>query len=327
MEVIGGGSVQVWDAKDEGTHQPGPQELWQESVVLLWWDLEQGIGGYYRIGHETNLKEGPMIALWSNTFTPEGIYKNTQYLPLRPQDRGATHYGSGDDTLSYDFDGNVVWTLSGADITATLRVHDFHSSIDCYPKKGQIAEFAPQHMEVAGKVSGEMTVKGKSYKVNALAFRDHGWGERVWDILLSHRWVAGVFGPDLSFVGLSWHAADDSMAQFGWVVRGNTVTYAKALDIVGLFEADAISCRGGTMKMTLTTGEVLDMRFEPLAPTLVSFHKGIACGDTMCRAYLGDRVGVADFEATNNLQGGKRKPGKLLSGIIDNGWHAVAAKT
>ena len=322
MKVVGGGSVQVWGPKDEGTHKPGPQELWQESVVLLWWDFEQGVGGYYRIGHETNLKDGPKIALWNNIITPDWVYKNTQYLPLRPQDRGETYYGSGDGELSYDFDGkNVVWTHSAPDIQGQLRVKDFHASIDCYPKKGQIAEFAPAHMEVAGTVSGELTVKGKSYKINGLAFRDHGWGERVWSTLLSHRWVAGVFGEDLSFVGLAWHAADDSMAQFGWVVRGDTVTYAKSLDIIALIEADALSCRGGTMKMTLTTDEVLDMRFEPLTPTIVSFHKGIACGDTLCRAYLGDRVGLADFEATNNIQSGSREPKNMLSGIAVNGWH------
>ena len=140
MKVLGGGSVHVYESSDEGPHQVGPHELWQESVVLLWWDLKQSIGGFYRIGHELGHKSGPMIALWSSTVTPQGIFKKTSYLPLRPQDKIDKGFGSGDGSLRYDYDGNCVWTLEDQDIKARLRVHDFHPSIDCYPKKGALSE-------------------------------------------------------------------------------------------------------------------------------------------------------------------------------------------
>ncbi len=111
MEIVGGGSVHVYEAVDEGPHAPGPQELWQESVFLLWWDLVQGIGGFYRIGHEINHATGPMIALWSTTFSPHGHYKKTTYLPLRPEDRLPDGFGSGEGTVRYTFDGQCVWTM------------------------------------------------------------------------------------------------------------------------------------------------------------------------------------------------------------------------
>ena len=326
MKVLGGGSVQVYEPADEGPHQAGPQELWQESVVLLWWDLKQAIGGFYRIGHELNHKNGPMIALWSNTVTPQGIFKKTAYLPLRPQDKIDNGFGGGDGSLRYDYDGNCVWTLEDQDIKAQLRVHDFHPSIDCYPKKGALSEFAPHHMEVAGRVSGSLSVKGVHYDIDALAFRDHGWGMRDWGALLSHRWLAGVFGAELSFCALAWHATDDSMAQFGWVVRNDTVTFAKKLDIVAYVEADAMCSRGGRLVMTLSTDEVIEVGFEALAPSMMSFHHGIACFDTLCRIRSGDLTGIGDFETTANGQQGRRQPKNLArGGISQNGWHPAPA--
>ena len=322
MKVVGGGEIQVYDQADEGPHQAGPQELWQESVVLLWWDLKQSIGGFYRIGHELNHKDGPMIALWSNTISREGIFKKTTYLPLRPQDRIARGFGSGDGSLRFEHDGDCVWTLEDQDISATLRIHDFHPGIDCYPKRGAISEFAPHHMEVAGRVSGSLKVKGRRYEVEALGFRDHGWGVRDWASLLSHRWLAGVFGEDLSFCALSWHTVDDSMAQFGWVVKRDTVIFARKLDIVAYVECDAMTTRGGRLRMTLTTDEVVEVEFEALAPSMMSFHHGIACVDTLCRISSGGRVGIADFETTANGQQGRRQPKNLArDGISGNGWY------
>lgn len=321
MKVSGGGKVHVYDPVDEGTHPAGPQELWQESVVLLWWDQKQNIGGYYRIGHEMNAKGGPQIALWSNTCTPEGIFHKTAYLPLRPEDRTQTRFGSGDGTVSYDFDGNCIWTVEDEDLSVSIRVHDFHPSIDCYPKSGQLADFAPQHMEVAGRVSGQLKAKGKTYEIDGLGFRDHGWGERAWHTLLSHRWFSGVFGPELSFCALAWHSVDDHLIQFGWVVRNDTVTYAKDLRIIAHIEIDGLTAQSGTLRMELTTGEVLDIEFKALTPSIISFHHGIACADTLCQITMGDKVGIGDLENTNNIQQGSRKPGKLHRGIIDNGWH------
>jgi len=324
MEVVGGGTVHVYPPVDEGSHTPGPQEQWQESVVLLWYDLKNSIGGFYRIGHEMNYPGGPMVVLWSTTFTPEGVFKRNSFLPLRPQDRTSTRLASGDDACSYEFDGNCVWKISEEGLSGQLRVHDFHASIDCYPKKGAISEFAPHHMEVAGRVTGKLKVGEKTYDVDALSFRDHGWGVRAWEAILSHRWVSGVIGPEFSFCFLAWHAIDDSLAQFGWVVRGNQVTYAKKLDFVAYMDADAITSRGGHVTATLTTGEVIELEFEPLTRGSVSTHHGVVCSDILTKFHYGGKVGIADFETSGNPQKGGRIPVNLAKGVIADGWHPSA---
>jgi hypothetical protein len=73
--------------------------------------------------------------------------------------------------------------------------------------------------------------------------------------------------------------------------------------------------------MTLTTGEVLDIDFAPVAPSAMSFVHNIACVDTMSKITCGDLVGIANFETTHNGQQGTRRPIKLSRGFIENGWH------
>ena len=68
MEVFGGGAVVVRGPEDEGRHPVEDHPNWQESVVLVWWDLGNQVGGFFRIGHEPNDASGPATSLWSNIW-------------------------------------------------------------------------------------------------------------------------------------------------------------------------------------------------------------------------------------------------------------------
>jgi hypothetical protein len=321
MEVVGAGNIHVWGQADELPHPPGPQSGWQESVVMVWWDLQQDIGGFYRIGHEVNNADDRQAVVWSFTFTPQGIFRKSSLLPLRDEDRTGGIFGSGDATHQFEFRGQAIWTLDDDDISAKLRVHDFHAGFDGYPKDTDIAKVAPAHMEVAGKIVGDLTVKGVSYRIDGLAFRDHGWGHRAWNTLLSHRWLVGTFGPEFSFLAVSFHSSADQIHKFGWIVKGETVIFAKHVDILTYLEIDAITGRGRRLKMEMNTGEMVDIGFEAMAPSAVFFHHHVTAAETLCRVTMDGRVGIADFETTNNAQHGSRQPRALYNGIIENGWH------
>jgi hypothetical protein len=45
---ISGGEVVALGPEHEGRQEPEQHEMWQDSVVLCWWDLERSIGGYHR---------------------------------------------------------------------------------------------------------------------------------------------------------------------------------------------------------------------------------------------------------------------------------------
>jgi hypothetical protein len=71
-----------------------------------------------------------------------------------------------------------------------------------------------------------------------LGIRDHGCGVRDWEAVLLHRWVVGTCRRELSFVVLAWQSSDDALVSFGWVVRGDEITFVK-IDLVTHVKIDA----------------------------------------------------------------------------------------
>lgn len=325
MEIIGGGNVLEYGPADEGPHQVGDHEAWQESVVLVWWDFDQGLGGMHRIGHEPNAIDGPSISLWNHICSRDWVFKRSARLPLRDEDRKINGFGGGDKGCSFEYTDHAVWKFNEDEIQGELHIEDSHVPVDIYPKKGGLGEdFAPNHMEVGGTVSGQLTVQGKICNINGLAFRDHGWGLRIWSALTSHRWVAGSFGKDMMFLATAFHSSDEQLAGFGCVVRDNKLTYTRDIDILTYLEQDGLTHRGGMVTMTLSTGEVLVMDCIPLQQGVVSWIHGIACVDTLCEVKLNGMTGICDFEITNNALRGSHQPVVAVNGILDNGFHMVS---
>lgn len=54
MKFIGRDHVVEYSDDDEGRLTPGTVDKWQDSAWLHWFDIEAGVGGVHRIGHEYN---------------------------------------------------------------------------------------------------------------------------------------------------------------------------------------------------------------------------------------------------------------------------------
>jgi hypothetical protein len=323
LKVIGSGSVIDRGPADECAHPSGEHELWQESVVLLWRDVENAVGGFHRIGHEPNHRDGPMIALWNHIFTPHYTYKNSATLPLRDEDRLTNGFGGGD-TCRFVYTDHACWMIDAPDVEAELHLRDCHDPIDIYPKSGTLAEdFAPNHMEVASKLSGSLTVKNVNYQLNGLAFRDHGWGKRDYSGLVCHRWVAVTFPDGTMALLQKFLSSKDELTGFGCLIRANTLTYAKDVDVIVYMEPDGLTHRGGRASMTLTTGEQMTFELVPFQKGVVSWLHGMACVDILCRVTCGDMVGVGDLEMTNNALRGNSRPRVAVNAFEANGLHSL----
>ncbi|KAK7883464.1 hypothetical protein LTR67_011214 [Exophiala xenobiotica] len=296
---------------------PGEAQNWQDSVVLVWWDETNSVGGFHRLGHEPNAVDGGKVTSWNYLWAPEGIYKKTGYNALRDQDllpNGG--YGNGNDTCQCEFiDGEHVWTIKDPELetSACLRMVDISGNVDCFPKSAAIKSFNTAHFDIPGRVSGWLKVRGREYQItNAHGVRDHGWGPRGWHSFYSHRWVAGT---------VAQCSANETMMSFGWIVRDNVITFAKNLDIVAYIEIDGATNRGGHLKWTLVTGEVLDIECTVLPiQGVVSYHNDNCVVERLCSWTSGRLKGFCDFETTSNIQKGSRTPKKFTSAIIDNGF-------
>jgi len=322
MQMVGGGKMHVYPTKDEGAHAHGSEANWQESVVLVWWDLRQSIGGYLRLGHEPNHNGGEAV-IWSNVVTPDHIFHRACEVPLRPEDLIDNGFSADGGALRFHHDGDCVWTIKEDGVEGILRLEDFHPAVDGYLKDGQsqVGSIGAHHVEVACRVRGRVTVKGQSYEIDGLGIRDHGWGVRDWDSVRVHRWTVGVFDRDHSFCALSVATHNERLVKFGWVVRGDKIIYADLVDTLVYVGPDGCTNRGGRVLMVLSTGERFEAHFEPLTPGLLSNHHTLACMDTLCRVRWGEKIGIGDFESTHNAHSGAKRLSVLDGGIVADGWY------
>jgi len=329
MEFIDGSKVHVFSPADEKPHPPGAQENWQESYVLYWYDPKQRIAGNFRLGREANYKGG-RSQFNIVVVSPAGTYRRIGNLPMRTQDVFENGFGNGDDSLRYEFDGeHIRWTLKSDDVEAQFKVEMTVPPIDAHRKAGLATaeSILSAHVDAACRVTGSMVIKGKACEIDAYGVRDHAWGTRDLSKMRSYRWLVADLGPGNSFVAMTFQSADNSLARLGWVIRGNTVLIASTVSTRAIISDDGATNLGGSVRMSLTTGEIFEARFEPLCPTIgldMNFIHPTFYYDAYCRVTWGDKVGFGVFESTDNIRGGLVMPEVFDGSVGTNGWHPDA---
>ena len=327
MKFIGRDDVRVYTDMDNFRAEPDGGPQWQDSTWLQWWDLESGCGGVHRIGHEYGIDGGPFVAGWTNLVSPNGYFKHVVYLPLREADKLPNGWGGGDEVCSNEIiNGEHIWNINdpATGVSARLVFTDYHGAFCGFPSAGRTAEdITAHHIDISGPVTGTITMPGGTFKVNGMGLRDHGWGHRNLGTMLSHRYVTGCFGPDLSFCAYAIHnGVSDTVETFAWCVKGDTVVFAKDVDIIVYAEVDSYSTRGGHIVLTLADGDVIDCELKAVAPGLVNnFPYSFQNNNTLCRAECKGRVGTGHVEVSMNFRYGSRKGERMIRALIANGFY------
>lgn len=302
-----------YDWKDEGAHEPDTADAhWQESVFVHWYDLAAGLGGVHRIGHEPN-RDDRKAALQCALFRSDGLRyrRSDDDLVLQPaiSDRGFRAGGS-----NWHVEGDRPrLEVREPDVDIDIELSDFYPITSFFPSEGSLVEeFASHHYESSGRAVGSVRIGDRTSEIDALYHRDHSWGIRKTATLLSHRWVSGTFGPSLSFGSTIWHAADGSFVKVGYVVRDGEITFADDVDVVTWMEADGYSHRGGVVTWYLQGGEELRLECQLIDGVAAKLHSAHYV-DAFCRVEHQGRIGVCDFEISNNARNGMEAPGLSLS--------------
>ena len=159
---------------------------------------------------------------------------------------------------------------------------DFYPRTDFFGlAAGAIRDVASSHFESSGTVRGTVVLDGQPYDIDGLFHRDRSWGIRHWDTILSHRWVVGTLGPELSFGLMTWHALDGSLRRFGYIVRDGQAEAAEDVDVVLAMEPDGVTYRSGTATWILAGGETLTLDCRPLDAIVAERH-GVTWVDGLC---------------------------------------------
>merc|ERR1740121_2975616 len=66
-------------------------------------------------------------------------------------------------------------------------------------KKKSTNNFARNHFEQHMHTKGTLQIGEKTISLEGNGLRDHSWGPRYWQDVLSYRFINGAFGDDLGF--------------------------------------------------------------------------------------------------------------------------------
>ena len=315
------GEHPVFTEADEGLHPLGDSPLWQESVLLHWYDQEQGIGGFHRVGHEPR-NQGGRAAIWSFMFDRRGWqYRRCGEQPLTPADRYPDGYGAGE-LLQFRYrHGTAHWVVNDGPLQAQLACENLFPIVDPFPPADEVAaKRFPNHFEVAGRVSGEISYEGRRVQVRGYGYRDHSWGGRDWGQgMPNHRWFTGTLAGELSFAAITAQAPTGRITRVGYVQRDGRLVHAQHVDVVAHMEPDGLTHRGGEIRLTLPGGEQVHVEFRTRAG--VVFQRGnVVMVEMICDARGHGLRGYCDAEISTNPRAGTGPVLAALNAVTAEGF-------
>jgi hypothetical protein len=267
---------------------------WQENMYLSWFDLDQGIGG----AHSVRLELNNSGTAWSGLTTTTGQRwrTNRSGIALTAADHTVDRLGAG----GVAFVGGPSFGVDVTDDDAEVKlwVDDLYEPLHPWPERARrTVQREAGHEEAAGRIRGSVRLGDAKYDVDALCYRDHSWAHADMSLIASHVWVAGTFGPELSWSAIIYQGVGGQYMRGGSVVRDGELCYADEVDIVTWLEADGVSHRGGQVTLSLPGGE--ELRITAEAEDAFVFEMGsLVVAEGLCRASVPGRrdTGFCNFE-------------------------------
>ncbi len=314
-------------AKDDYTHELGPEENFNESMYFNFFDHEAGRGGFLRIGNRANEGYAEMTLC---LYQPGG---EVLFNYMRPQishndamDAGGMRFQVLKPLAKHRtvYEGGAVFLAEPAQMADPSRafrenphkrislelVHEavgpaYGSAGSGQPIENPDQEFARAHYEQHMRVHGAITIDEETTEIDGTGLRDHSWGPRYWQAIHSYRWLTCTFGPDLGIVVSEVSPKDGVRNQNGVVVKGESLERITSVDINTEFEPDTPYHRRMTANLGLSNGERLTLTgdvkgFIPLRNRRAGMVTHI--GEGMTEYRLGDRVALGISEYLDQIE-------------------------
>jgi len=313
--------------EDDYTHRLGPEPTFNESMYFNFFDRQESIGGFVRIGNRANEGHAEMTV---TLYLPDGrvlfrfgrpriqnndsmdagglcfeVIEPTQKLRTvyagdmvelqEPRDMADPRKALAENprkTVSLDLVHDAVGPMYGNDVgDSALPVEQ---------------QFAKAHYEQHMHVAGRLEIDGKSLEVDGYGLRDHSWGPRVWQAIHSYEWLTMNFGPDLGVMLSSIRRTGDDAVVGGVVVRGDELANVREATIEADYEANGLYHTAVRARMCTQGGEELLVTgtvrgFVPLRNRRDGLVTHIGEGMTEWR--LGDRIGYGLSEFLRQVPG------------------------
>jgi hypothetical protein len=302
----------VYRRTDDSIHTPNDDPTWQESHLLVWYDLKAGIGGFHRLGHEPNTGRASSLI---GIVTRHGVrYRSMQDdVQLAQAHRNGGVHAAGDHHRVLT-DPDLRLEVDEADLQLSLVITDHHPLFKWFSatdpegggrsdESGSDRKLATDHYEVGGRVEGSIVLDGQKHKIDGWIIRDHSWGPRDWHLILAHRWVFANFGPELVIPYIDLVLDGGRRLRRGMVIRHGVAEPIVDGDIVLLMESDAFSYRGASVRVTAADGFACEFTARAVDSIATESH-GMVFSEALCTAEYQGVEGFVLVEASNNARAG-----------------------
>ena len=303
--------------EDEGLHPGSDDPDWQESAYLAWRDARSGLGGNHRIGNEVN--NGTANA-WCGVYHDDGarFRYNVEGLVLERLD--AHGLVAGGQRLYHDGDG-VRFTLRTDDCTVDFAVHDDgapHTTTTGATFRGAGAIFS-NNFHTGCRVTGMVTMDGRTFEVDAPAWRDHSWGVRRWDSFLVSRSFGGSFRGSLAFRYGSMVGANGTFFRHGAIERDGAPLDVTGAEMLVSVDDDALRCPAAEVRYHLADGSTTRVHIEAMGGMIGVTGRRYGW-ESVGDVWVDDEPGGWGFlEVNNNPRNGADPPAFALADALDNG--------
>ncbi len=218
--------VTVLEPEDEYTHEPDAASNYNESMYLNAFDLEQQIGGWFRLGNRVHEGYAEMSVC---LYLPGG---RVAFMFGRPHIADNSEMRAGGlhievvkpfEHLRVTYQGDVVVLAEPEQMENPRKAFkenphetcvvelDFHGVSPMYGGRPvyedgteieQKAEqsFAKAHYEQHTRVAGSMQIGDEEFAIDGLGLRDKSWGPRFWQAINWYRWLPMVFSDQFALM-------------------------------------------------------------------------------------------------------------------------------
>ncbi len=219
--------ITVLHPEDEYTHEPDEASNYNESMYLNAFDLDQQLGGWFRLGNRVNEGYAEMtVCIYLRDGRVAFVYGRPQIETNEKMEAGglAITVETPFEHLKVTYRGKVCvlddpgqmadprtafksnpWEECEVDLDYR-GVSPMYGGKPVYEDDGSDIEieaeksFAKAHYEQHCAVTGTIRVGDEVIEMDGLGLRDKSWGPRYWQAITWYRWLPLVFSEDFAMM-------------------------------------------------------------------------------------------------------------------------------
>jgi hypothetical protein len=268
--------------EDDFTHELGPESNFNESMYFNFFDPEQSIGGFVRLGNRANEGQAEMtVCLYLQDGRVLFAFKRAEIANNDAFNAGGLRFEvvEASEKLRTVYEGGVIELDNPKDLSDPS--HAFRNSpkrrisLDlmhraCGPMYGSSKDkkesgrsadnqFAKAHYEQHMHVTGTIDLGEEQVEISGYGLRDHSWGPRYWQAIERYEWLTMNFGPDLGAMVSVIQIAGEEPREGGVIIRDGVLIPIRHVTIDAEYEDNGLYHRSLVAKIETKDGETLEI--------------------------------------------------------------------